>query len=80
MFVAAVGDLDSISRIVKVTGFVNCVDSFQSQPVVVNGFSDLMIAAFGEAGRHARSAVGVNALPLNVPVEIEIIFEVKDSA
>lgn len=69
--------MDRVARIVKLTAFVNCIDSFQSQPKVVNGASDLLGAVFGEAGRHARSAVGVNALPLNVPVEIEAIVEVK---
>lgn len=55
----------------KLTAFVNCVDSYTAQPKVVNGASDLLGEVFGEAGKHARSAVGVNALPLNVPVEIE---------
>jgi len=72
------GDLDKVKRIVKLTAFVNCIDSFQSQPKVVNGCSELMGSVFGEAGVHARSAVGVNALPLNVPVEIEAIVEVKE--
>ena len=66
-----------MSRIIKLTAFVNCVESFQAQPKVVNGASDLLGAVFGDAGKHARSAVGVNALPLNVPVEIEAIVEVK---
>jgi enamine deaminase RidA (YjgF/YER057c/UK114 family) len=71
------GDLGRVKRVVKLTAFVNCVDSFAAQPKVVNGCSDLMVAVFGDAGKHARSAVGVNALPLNVPVEIEAIVEVE---
>jgi len=71
------GDLSRVERVVKLTAFVNCVDSFSSQPKVVNGASDLFVAVFGDAGRHARSAVGVNALPLNVPVEIEAIVQVR---
>ena len=72
------GDLSRVERIVKLTAFVNCIESFSSQPKVVNGASDLLGDVFGEAGKHARSAVGVNALPLNVPVEIEAIVLVKD--
>jgi len=75
---AELGSLDRVKRFVKLTAFVNCVDSFQSQPKVVNGCSEFLGAVFGEAGRHARSAVGVNALPLNVPVEIEAIVEVEE--
>ena len=71
------GDLGRVRRVVKLTAFVNCVDSFAAQPRVVNGCSELMGAVFGDAGKHARSAVGVNALPLNVPVEIEAIVEVE---
>jgi enamine deaminase RidA (YjgF/YER057c/UK114 family) len=76
---AELGDLDRVEKIVKLTAFVNCVDSFQAQPKVVNGCSDLFANAFGDAGRHSRSAVGVNALPLNVPVEIEAIVLIKVS-
>ena len=65
------GDLDKVKRFVKLTAFVNCVDSYTAQPKVANGASDLLGEIFGDAGKHARSAVGVNALPLNVPVEIE---------
>ena len=75
---AELGDLSRVERIVKLTAFVNCVDSFAAQPKVVNGASDLFVEAFGDAGKHARSAVGVNALPLNVPVEIEAIVLVRD--
>jgi len=70
------GDLDRVKRIVKVNGFVNCVDGFSAQPKVINGISDLFGSVFGARGVHARSALGVNALPLNVPVEIEAIIEV----
>lgn len=71
------GDLDKVKRIVKLTGFVNCVDGFSAQPKVVNGASDLFVQVFGAKGSHSRSAVGTNALPLNVPVEIEAIVEVE---
>lgn len=75
---AELGDLSRIERVVKLTAFVNCVESFSAQPKVVNGASDLFVAVLGDAGKHARSAVGVNALPLNVPVEIEAIVLVRD--
>ena len=71
------GDLDSIARVVKLTGFVNSTTDFTDQPKVINGCSDLMVEVFGEAGRHARAAVSAPALPLGVAVEIEAIFEVK---
>lgn len=70
------GDLSRLHRVVKLTGFVNCTPDFKDQPKVVNGASDLMVAVFGEAGRHARAAVGAPALPLGVAVEIEGIFEI----
>lgn len=73
---ACEGELDRIRRVVKLTGFVNSAPGFVDQPQVINGASDVMVAVFGEAGRHARSAVGVAALPLGVAVEIEAIFEV----
>lgn len=72
---AAGGDLDRIARIVKLTGFVNSAPGFTDQPKVVNGCSDFLVEVFGDKGRHARSAVGVAALPLGVAVEIEAIFE-----
>mmetsp|Transcript_36570 Transcript_36570/g.117280 ORF Transcript_36570/g.117280 Transcript_36570/m.117280 type:complete len:176 (+) Transcript_36570:54-581(+) len=75
---AEVGDLDKIKKIHKLVGFVNCVDTFDKQPAVINGASDLFVDVFGDKGTHARSAVGTNALPLNVPVEIEAIVEVED--
>jgi len=62
---------------VKLTGWVNCVEGFERQPAVINGASDLLEKLFGEAGAHARSAVGANALPSNVSVELEIVFEVE---
>lgn len=71
------GDLNKVKRIVKVFGMVNCTDTFTDQPKVINGFSDLMVAVFGEKGKHARSAVGMNSLPNNITVEIEIIVEVE---
>jgi enamine deaminase RidA (YjgF/YER057c/UK114 family) len=71
-----VGGVDRLIRVVKVVGFVQSTDDFHGQPAVVNGASEVLEAVFGEAGRHARSAVGTNALPLNAPVEVEVIFEV----
>ena len=70
------GDLDRVVRVVKLTGFVNSTPDFTDQPKVVNGCSDLLVEVFGEAGKHARSAVSAGALPLGVAVEIEGIFEV----
>ncbi len=74
---AELGDLNRVKRIVKVLGMVNCTETFTDQPKVMNGFSDLMVAVFGEKGKHARSAVGMYALPSNIAVEIEIIVEVE---
>jgi enamine deaminase RidA (YjgF/YER057c/UK114 family) len=74
----AVGDLNKVKRIVKVLGMVNSTESFTDQPKVINGFSDLMVAVFGEKGKHARSAVGMASLPLNMAVEIEMIVEVEN--
>ena len=74
---ALLGSLDRVKRIVKVLGMVNCADDFGDQPKVINGFSDLMVEVFGENGRHARSAVGMAALPGGIPVEIEMILEVE---
>ena len=74
----AVGDLNKVKRIVKVLGMVNSTEDFTDQPKVMNGFSDLMVAVFGEKGKHARSAVGMAALPMNMAVEIEMIVEVED--
>jgi enamine deaminase RidA (YjgF/YER057c/UK114 family) len=72
---SALGDLDRVKRVVKLVAFVNSAPDFTDQPKVVNGASDLFVAAFGDAGKHARSAVGVAALPLNVSVEIDAVIE-----
>jgi enamine deaminase RidA (YjgF/YER057c/UK114 family) len=68
--------LDSVVRVVKVTGYVASAEDFTDQPGVVNGASDLLVSVFGDAGQHARSAIGVAALPLGAPVEIEVTVEV----
>lgn len=70
---AQIGSLDRIERIVKVVGFVNCMDTFTMQPKVINGASEFLGALFGDKGQHARSAVGANSLPLDSPVEVEMI-------
>lgn len=75
---AEIGDLNKVKRIVKVLGMVNATDDFKEQPKVINGFSDFMVAIFGDKGKHARSAVGVASLPNNMAVEIEMIVEVED--
>jgi len=75
---SVIGDLDKVTRVVKVVGFVASEPSFTGQPGVVNGASELLALAFGEAGQHARSAVGVAVLPLDAPVEVEIIVSVRD--
>jgi enamine deaminase RidA (YjgF/YER057c/UK114 family) len=75
---AALGSLDRLKRIVKVLGMVNSPEGFGDQPWVVNGFSDRMVEVFGEQiGKHARSAVGMQALPFNSAVEVEMIVEVE---
>jgi len=74
---SVLGDLSRVTRIVKVVGFVASTPDFTGQPGVVNGASELLAAAFGEAGAHARSAVGVAVLPLDAPVEVELIVEFK---
>jgi enamine deaminase RidA (YjgF/YER057c/UK114 family) len=76
--VSVTGSLSAIRRIVKVTGFVASAPDFTGQPQVVNGASELLLEVFGESGRHARSAVGTAVLPLDAPVEIELIAEVSD--
>ena len=70
------GDLDRVSRVVKLTGFVNATPDYDAQPKVINGVSELMAEVFGDAGQHARAAVGAGSLPLNVAVEVEGIFEI----
>jgi len=74
---ASLDSLDKVRRVVKLLGMVNCTEDFKDQPKVVNGASDLLVEVFGEAGRHARSAVGMQALPNQIPVEIEMILEVE---
>jgi len=73
---AALGDLDKVTRVVRLGGFVNSAPDFTDGPKVLNGASDLMVAAFGDKGRHARSTVGVASLPGDAAVEVEGIFEV----
>jgi enamine deaminase RidA (YjgF/YER057c/UK114 family) len=75
---ANLGSLDKVGRLIKSLGLVNCTDTFTQQPLVVNGYSELMRDVFGEAGVGARSAVGTNSLPNGMAVEIEAIFEIKD--
>ncbi len=75
---ANLGDLDKVSRVVKLLGFVNSSPGFQNQPRVINGASDLLVEVFGERGRHARSAVGMAELPFGIAVEIEMVLEVAD--
>jgi enamine deaminase RidA (YjgF/YER057c/UK114 family) len=74
---AEIGDLNKVKRIVKVNGWVNCNSEFTDQPKVINGCSDLLVAVFGEKGKHARAALGANALPMGIAVEIEMVVEVE---
>ncbi|MSQ09408.1 MAG: RidA family protein [Dehalococcoidia bacterium] len=74
---AALGDLDRVRQIVKVLGMVNCTSDFGEMPLVINGASDLLVQVFGEKGRHARSAVGMQALPFGIPVEIEMVVQIE---
>lgn len=71
----AVGDYENVAQVLKVTGFVSCAEDFYQQPAVINGASDVLVEVLGDKGRHARSAVGVIALPNNVPVEVEMIVK-----
>ena len=73
---AILSDLNKVKRVVKLLGMVNCTEDFKDQPKVINGASDLLVEVFGEAGKHARSAVGMQSLPNGIPVEIEMILEV----
>jgi enamine deaminase RidA (YjgF/YER057c/UK114 family) len=75
---AEIGDLNKVVRIVKVLGMVNAEPDFTDQPKVINGFSDLMVAVFGDRGKHARAAVGMGSLPSGIACEIEMIVEVQD--
>ncbi len=72
------GDLDRIVRIVRVTGYVNSAADFTDQPAVVNGASDFLVELFGEAGKHSRTSVGVYQLPMGIPVEVDLIAEMRD--
>ena len=72
-----VGDLDRVQRVIKVLGMVNAEPGFENHPGIINGFSDLMVEVFGDAGRAARSAVGMSSLPMNIPVEVEMIVEIR---
>lgn len=73
----ALGDLDAIARVIRLGGFINSTPDFERGPAVLNGASDLMVAAFGDAGRHARTTVGVATLPSSAAVEIDAIFEIR---
>ena len=73
---ATLGDLNKVKRVVKLLGMVNCTEDFRDPPKVINGASDLLVEVFGDAGRHARSAVGMQSLPSGIPVEVEMILEV----
>ena len=75
----AIGDLDRVERIVKLLGMVNCTEDFGQHPQVINGASDLLVELYGERGRHARSAVGMQALPSQITVEIEMIVQIRDA-
>ncbi len=74
---ATIGDLDKVKQFVKLLGMVNCTEDFKDQPKVINGCSDLLVAIFEDAGKHARSAIGMQALPNQIPVEIEMILEIS---
>ena len=74
---ATIGDLDKVKQVVKLLGMVNCGPEFVDQPKVINGASDFLVEVFGDRGKHARSAVGMIALPLNIAVEIEMIVEIE---
>ena len=74
---STLGDLSRVKRIIRVTGMVNATTDFKQHPAVVNGFSDLMVAVFGEKGKHTRAAVGMASLPFNIAVEIDLIVEIE---
>jgi enamine deaminase RidA (YjgF/YER057c/UK114 family) len=75
---SVIGDLDKVEQVVKLLGFVASVDGFTRQPWVMNGASELLIKLYGDKGKHARSAIGTNQLPLDIPVEVEIVVRVRD--
>jgi enamine deaminase RidA (YjgF/YER057c/UK114 family) len=72
------GDLDRVASVIKVNGYVNSTPDFERQPEVINGASELLEQIFGERGRHARTSIGVNILPGNIPVEIEMVVQIRD--
>jgi enamine deaminase RidA (YjgF/YER057c/UK114 family) len=74
---AELGDLDLVQTVLKLNGYVNSTDDFIRQPEVINGASDLLVELYGERGRHARTSIGVNVLPGNIPVEIEMVLQVS---
>ena len=76
----AIGSLDRVAEILTVNGYVNAADGFPDSPAVINGASDLLVAVFGEAGRHVRAAVGLNALPRNALVELQMVVEIDNPA
>jgi len=76
---AALGDLDRVEAVVKLNGYVNSAPDFERQPEVINGASDLLVELFGERGKHARTSIGVNILPGNIPVEIEMVLQVRSA-
>ncbi len=73
----AIGDLERIDRVVRLTGYINCAPDFTRQSQVMDGASDLLVELFGESGRHVRTALGVSSLPLNLPLEIEMMAQIK---
>ena len=75
---AALGSLDNVKQVVSLRGFVACAADFHDQPKIINGASDLMVEVFGDAGRHARTAIGANALPFNIAAEVDMIVAVKE--
>jgi enamine deaminase RidA (YjgF/YER057c/UK114 family) len=75
---SVIGDLDKVEQVVKLLGFVASVDGFTRQPWVMNGASEFLIKVFGDRGKHARSAIGTNQLPLDIPVEVELVVRVRD--
>lgn len=75
---AELGDLSRVKRLVRVGGYVRCGENFERQPAVMNGASDLFVAVFGDAGKHARAAIGTPSLPLGAAVEIELVAEIRD--
>jgi enamine deaminase RidA (YjgF/YER057c/UK114 family) len=72
------GDLNKVKKVVKLLGFVSSTNDFYNHPQVINGASDFLVEVFGEKGKHARSAIGTNVLPLNLPVEIEMVLEIEE--